>query len=49
MSDEKELRTKKCSEIGCRNKVDSMKDQKYYCDFHFQKVRKRQSRIEYWK
>ncbi len=49
MTDQKELRTKKCSEVGCKNEVTGMKNGKYYCDYHFDKVRQRQSRVEYWK
>ncbi|KKK53515.1 hypothetical protein LCGC14_3094010 [marine sediment metagenome] len=48
-TDTKELRTKKCSIVGCKDNVESMKDGKYYCNYHFQKVRERQVRIEYWK
>ena len=47
--DSKELRTKKCSIDECKYGAESMKNGKCYCDYHFQKVRKRQVRVEYWK
>ncbi len=49
MNDLKLLKKDKCSVKGCKNKAESLKDQKLYCDYHFQKVRKRQMRVEYWK
>ena len=48
MTDQKELRTKKCSEIGCRMKVAAIKGRKYYCEFHFDKVRVKQKIDKYW-
>ncbi len=49
MTDYKELRTKKCSEIGCKMEVVSMNRRKYYCEFHFKNVRFRQKEHKYWK
>ncbi len=49
MTDQKELRTKKCSDVGCRMEVVSISGKKYYCKQHFNKVRFKQRDHKYWR